>query len=319
MKTSKTLYTSAEVRRAIIDIFSKSKGRRVAVAAFVGDGAEAYLPKPQGIELICWPKAGGTNPNAIKKLMKRGVNVFFADTLHMKVYWTEDQGAVITSANLSTNALGAGDLQEFGILIPSSEIDIDKVIQKIQPREVSPRELQHLEEGHRGYEARSKFMQGDYKNVTFLDWYDFANRQPWKIGYWESSEPFSQAAKKFSNKEYGVKLPYEALGSQRDCYKREDKILSFCLQSTRPTFVKWLSIDFVVKLPKSAKSSNSDYPYEAVQIWSSNKYPPPPFKIEKRFIAALSAALKTMGINKFKEADPYRPSKRLIELIKENY
>ena len=100
-KMKRLLYTSADVRQAIIRLFRSSKGHRVAISAFVGDGAEAYLPKPKGLQLICWPKAGGTNPNVLRKLMKRGVEVFFADRLHMKTYWSEDRGAVVTSANLS--------------------------------------------------------------------------------------------------------------------------------------------------------------------------------------------------------------------------
>jgi hypothetical protein len=39
------LYSSSEVRAAIIDLFSKAKGRRVAISGFVGNGAEAYLPR----------------------------------------------------------------------------------------------------------------------------------------------------------------------------------------------------------------------------------------------------------------------------------
>src|SRR5262245_37865896 len=109
------LYTAAEVRSAIVRLFSFSRGRRVAISAFVGDGAEAYLPKPSGIQLICWPKEGGTNPNALRRLMAKGVEVFFCDALHMKVYWAEGRGAVVTSANLSRNALGAGDLKEVGV------------------------------------------------------------------------------------------------------------------------------------------------------------------------------------------------------------
>src|SRR6266481_6428051 len=74
------LYTSAEVRRAIIEIFSTGIGRRVAISAFVGSGAEAYLPRANGLQLYCWPKEGGTNPVAIRKLLKLGVHVFFVDS-----------------------------------------------------------------------------------------------------------------------------------------------------------------------------------------------------------------------------------------------
>src|SRR5436309_13786173 len=83
------LYTSADVRRAIIDLFSSPARQRVAISAFVGAGAEAYLPRPSGLRLYCWPKAGGTNPNALRRLMKGGVLVFFVDSLHMKLYWAQ--------------------------------------------------------------------------------------------------------------------------------------------------------------------------------------------------------------------------------------
>ena len=107
----KLLYTSGEVRSAIQELFSFSQGRRVAISAFVGEGAGAFLPYPKGIELICWPQPGGTNPTGVRALMTSGVQVKFADRLHMKVYWAEGKGAVVTSANLSTNALGAGNLR----------------------------------------------------------------------------------------------------------------------------------------------------------------------------------------------------------------
>lgn len=99
----KILSSSKEIKAAIRDIFSIKNQRRVAVTAFVGDEANAYLSYPQGIELYCWPKAGGTNPAAISDLQTRGVKVYFSDSLHMKLYWSK-KGVIITSANLSTNS-----------------------------------------------------------------------------------------------------------------------------------------------------------------------------------------------------------------------
>lgn len=46
----------------------------------------------------------------------------------MKVYWAERRATIITSANLSTNALGAGNLKEFGAFLRSGAIDIDGLI-----------------------------------------------------------------------------------------------------------------------------------------------------------------------------------------------
>ena len=98
MTMPEILDTSEDVRRAIIELYSSAKGRRVAVSAFVGEGAEMFLPRPKGIELVCWPKVGGTNPNVLRDLIKKGVVVRFSDNLHMKVYWAKGTGVIITSS-----------------------------------------------------------------------------------------------------------------------------------------------------------------------------------------------------------------------------
>src|SRR5687768_14234143 len=113
MPRFEVLYTSESIRRAIRHIFGQGSGRRVAVVAFVGNRAEAYLPYPKGLELYCWPAVPGTNPDAIRKLAnKLEVDVRFADKVHMKLYWSANRGAIIASSNLSSNAYGHGDLKE---------------------------------------------------------------------------------------------------------------------------------------------------------------------------------------------------------------
>jgi hypothetical protein len=97
------LYDSESVRNSIIELFEDPRKRRVAVVAFVGEGAEAYLPNPAGLELFCWPKPGNTDPDTLISLMKRGAKVSFVNDLHMKVYWSESNGTILTSANLSTS------------------------------------------------------------------------------------------------------------------------------------------------------------------------------------------------------------------------
>jgi len=314
----KILYTSLDVRNAIIDIFSASKGRRVAITAFVGSGSEAYLPKPSGIELVCWPKAGGTNPTALKKLIKKGVEVSFVNALHMKIYWTEDKGAVLTSANLSKNALGAGDLREIGIFLPSKAIDINKILQSIKPKPVSQKALAALEKIHRDYQSKNKFNSSKTERNSFLEWYDL-EKSKWKIGHWESSTEISKAAKKISKKEYGLSSPETALSCTENQYKRLDWILRFRLSSNKPTSIQWQPVDYVVRIPRSEKVYDADYPYEACQSWPLDRYPPPPFKIDDDFRKAFTVALQEFGIKKYKDGDFSKPPKPLIDLILENY
>jgi len=324
MKSNKILYTSAEVRKAIIDIFSTSKGRRVAITAFVGSGSEAYLQPSKGIELICWPKAGGTNPDALRKLMKDGVKVRFANALHMKVYWTKDCGAVITSANLSKNALGAGNLKEFGVHVPSEMIDIDKVIEKINPRSVTKEEMSQLDIRHRAYHKvnKTRWTKND-KVMSFIEWYSLPMRnEEWKIGYWDVDGQCSSAAKRKTRKEYKVSEPHDYLSCSIGRYKKDDWILKFGLKNTTPTNLYWMYVDFVVKTDKSDKEVyEPDYPYHAVQVWPANRYPSRdwPFKIDTRFKNALAKAIKKYGVSSFKNEDPNQISSEFIDLIHKYY
>src|ERR1017187_1223207 len=118
MKSSRrVLYNSAEVRSAIIELFRGGDAKGIAISAFVGDGSDAYLPCPKGLRLICSPTPGATNPGTLRLLISKGVTVEFVDGLHMKVYWAENRGAVVTSANLFTNAMGVGGLKEAGVFL----------------------------------------------------------------------------------------------------------------------------------------------------------------------------------------------------------
>jgi hypothetical protein len=100
--------------------FRNRRRRRVAIVGYVGPGANFYLGDPQGIEIICWPRAGGTNAAAVRDLVKRGAVISFADRVHMKLYWSRGGDAVIGSPNLSTNALGAGDLKELALRVAAT-------------------------------------------------------------------------------------------------------------------------------------------------------------------------------------------------------
>jgi hypothetical protein len=319
MKSEKILYTSADVRKTIIDIFSKSRGRRVAITAFVGGGAETYLPKPAGIELVCWPQAGGTNPDAVRKLMKIGVKVVFADALHMKIYWTEDQGAVITSANLSTNALGAGGLLELGVLLHSTSIDIEKILRSIKQREVSSKELDRLEREHYIYHSRNNITIGRSRTVDFLEWYSLPNRKTWRIGYHTKTGDFSSASKEIAKAEYGIKDPNTFISCAAKTFRQADRVLTFYLGKKSISDLEWLSVDYIVPTSKTDKEYEPDYPFQALQIWPEKRYPPPPFKVDKKFCNAFAAAIKAIGFDKIRLDDPHKPTKRLIELIRENY
>lgn len=317
----KTLLRSSEIRSEIIKLFSLSKGRRVAIVAFVGEGAEAYLPKPKGIHLICWPKAGGTNPNALRRLMKRGVSISFVDSLHMKLYWAEDKGAIISSANLSTNALGAGNLKEIGVVLPKGTIEIDALISKLRPRVVSAAELRKLDRLHKLYVIRNRndFRTNRLGAQSFEDWYNSAHRAEWRLGWWDSIEySASKSAKAICKKEYGVPEPHWAQACrQADC-KKGDWTLSFRLTANGASTATWMFIDYVVKLT-AAERRDSGYPYEAVQIWSPNRYSERPFLIDSRFRRAFAQAVHKYRPDNIRKEKTTLPKEPLLDLVYAKY
>jgi hypothetical protein len=320
MKRTRILYSSREVRNTVIELFSTSKGRRVAITAFVGRGAEAYLPKPEGLELICWPKAGGTNPYALRKLIERKAKVSFVDSLHMKLYWTEDKGAVITSANLSTNALGAGNLREIGIYLPAGQLDIKKVLSSLKKRRVTNEELLRLDKQHLEYQKVTKERRQKIQSLSFAEWYKLPFRPKWKIGWGEVWGDFSKNAKEIAKEEYNVKTLYDFVHGQRNDYQKNDWILNFDATKSRPTSIRWMAVDYIVHVSKSDKKAYIyGYPYQAIQVWSTRYYSEPPFRIDSQFRSAFSKAVRKFGIDELKESGMVKPSLKLVNLIYDNF
>lgn len=124
---------SHAIRSRLRQLFSEStRGRRrVIIVAYVGRDAPRILPDYADVELYCWRQPGATDPNALARLCEpdHGARIFLCDGLHMKLYWVDGIGSIITSANLSNRALGERTLHEFGVFLPSPDgIDIDAVV-----------------------------------------------------------------------------------------------------------------------------------------------------------------------------------------------
>ena len=115
----KILYGSEMIRAAIVDLFGKATkfDRRVVLVAYIGKDHAKFLLNPAGIQIVCNPTPGATSPIAVSELQQLGADIYFSDKLHMKVYWSQKKGCVITSANLSQNALGVRGLKEAGVFL----------------------------------------------------------------------------------------------------------------------------------------------------------------------------------------------------------
>ena len=300
------LSTTAEIQSAVVRLMQPGV-RRVAITAFVGAGASAYIPKPEGVTVVCWPKAGGTNPAAVRDLLARGANVLFADRLHMKLYWAEGRGAIIGSANLSTNALGSGGLKELAALLPARSVDIDQVLGSVSSRKVSNKELDRLELEHR---KLGRKITGSGISISFRDWFEMQARSRWKLGWWDSAVNYSPQARTTAKADFG-RSPVNSIWGRAREHVVGDWVLSFCVTKKRVYPAKWLFVNFVVR----ARRKNETYPFEAVQVWTGRQCTPPPFAINKAFNRALSKACHEFGIKQLKDLETVKPPEKLLRGI----
>jgi hypothetical protein len=310
------LESSAAIRRALTDLMSPGKVRRVAITAFVGEGAGAFIRSPRGVEIICWPKAGGTNPIELRRLKKAGARIRFADRLHMKVYWAAGRGVIITSANLSTNALGAGNLKEFGVHLPAGAVPIDDVIRSLRSRPFNRAEMKKLEEEHRKLNAHRQHHNDKGEKVTYREWFSLLPQAEWKLGWWEEECDVARKADEIVRSDFNKRAPYDWISGTKNDYRKADWVLSFRLNEKGASLPRWIYVDFTVKVSRNDKNAYVDgYPYQAIQVFAPRLYTPPPFAITKSFRAALTDAVVAFGIGRIKGSRSARPPRDLLTMI----
>lgn len=131
----KILYSSSELNEAIKHVFAdpQPRDRRVALVAFIGRAAQAFLPDPEGLEIVCWLQSGSTDALTLHRLRKRNAKIYKSKGMHMKVYWSSRRGCVICSANASSQALGAGTQKEAGVWLPANVVDIERLWSYAKP------------------------------------------------------------------------------------------------------------------------------------------------------------------------------------------
>ncbi len=326
MKKPVILYSSAEIHARIKRLFGQPSAgdQRVAIVAYVGDDGERYLPHPKGLRLICNPSAGGTDPDTLRQLIKRGARVEISDKLHMKVYWSKNRGCVIASANASSSALGRNGLKEAGIWLKAGTVDINRLIRYARPRKVRESDLRQLDRVSREHKWPRNFGNKNKKKnqaLDFIQWYSAPHRSNWKVSWGDGYiTGTSSTVKKEVYSEYGHKKPYRWASFGKDRVHKHDWLLSFNFIKSGVKSIYWVFVDLYVKLnSKEKRYYNSDWPYHAVQVNPPSKYTLPPFKITPRFRKALSAAVKQYTPDRIKNAKSDVPPVRLLKLIAEKY
>ena len=331
MKKAKVevLYTSSAILLRLKTIFASphANDRRVAIVAYVGDGAPAFLASPAGLRVICNPSAGGTSARALRYLIKAGAEIEFSRHLHSKVYWSNRRGCIIGSANASTNALGVGGLKESAVYLPPGMVDIDKLIAISAPEAITKKSLAKLQREINSLPR--KLQSGSEPSarqktdiVDFFAWYKSAyrNTDSWKLGWWQAGDlSAAKSAIQKAKREYEVTEPLNFINVAHKTVSKHDWLLSFEIDEERIRHIKWLFVDFVVPVAASDKGAyEKDFPFQAVQVNSLSKCPIPPFRITPAFRSSLQRAIVECGIEKIMGRHSLSPPNRLLEMACEH-
>lgn len=313
------LHNSPSVHAKLRRLFSKrTRGRRrVAIVAYVGRDACELIPDFTGVELFCWPQIGATDPDTLAQLQgaPHHAKVRLVDGLHIKLYWVEKEGFVITSANLSRRALAENVQEEIGIYSDDpSFIPIDQIIGRLPSRPLSARELQSLKIQHDEYWATvSRRPKGPKRKApTFMQWLDNGRLPKWKIGWFDGYAMERASTARAARTGYGVTSVHDFMPCSRGQLTPGDWVLCFRIgHDDRITDPSWLRVDFVNDLSRG-EAAKVGYTQEAVQLRPLTSEHRTPFQID---LKTLRRALRSYGIEGIKEARDLRPNEKLIDLL----
>ena len=283
------LFNSGEIRNQLAKLFSEN-GKKWAVVGFVGYNALDHLPSHVSeLSVVCWPKAGGTNPDGVRRLIDHGISVYFCDRLHQKSYWRQGAGLIVGSANLSENALGDAGLHEFGVYCDDKGFNIDQILKALNYAAVTPEALAKLDIEH-AVQARKKDKSDDNDSradLTFLEAIKTKHLKKWKLVTW------SELRKSNDHIRAEVETHFNTSNwvNDNDVDSSSFQVGEFVLQvKTNDDGIverangRWLFVDHIV---------GKRGPRAVVQVNKLDNRTPPPFVIDSTFKKHLKEAFNT--------------------------
>ena len=337
-KMTKILVGNKAIRTAVQEIMVSNAKRKIAIVAFVGEGADRYLlgrgTKATGLRVICWDKEGCTSPETVRKFQDNKVQVDFVSDLHMKLYWGSGQGAVIGSANLSDNGLGDGGLHELAIRVPDGVVDIEAILNGLECRPVTRSLLRNLFDRTADFRRRNKgrdvFNKKGRTGKTKGSGFSFdawlGSRLPeWRLFVYKYNENFKKYPKVLVER---PSLDFENCHdywSGTKWYTQVSKWILFVgIGEKRKFKVTWGMADNQVRMKNTDEYYLAPYEtYYAVQMNKNSKHPP--FTLDPKFKEAIKKFINDNKISdyskgaKFTEGNTGGLSHRQLKELNELY
>ena len=318
------LYKSQTIKEKIKLLFDAPGrlDRRVALVAYIGRDYADYLPSPGGIEVVCNPTGGATSVMAVDGLLKAKALVRFSDKLHMKVYWSEARGCVVTSANLSANALRVRGLKEAGVWMEPNTVNIDELLKEAQPYDVTDSRIKRLRRDEERYnDAMASIGKRETNDgFQYFDWYKLSSaaQTKWKLGAYEDDYGVAEAARKLVKTKFNLDEPDHYHGVSKDSVREGDWLLQFQYDDKKGRVIglaEWMRVDSVVPIRARERAYHKDYPFQAIQAKPISEYGRPPFPLTPQFRKAFGAAVFKLKEEKSIVPGTLLPSKQLLRCI----
>jgi hypothetical protein len=276
----KYLHNSHAIKHQLRKLFS-GNGTKWAVVGFVGYNALDHLPTGvSDLSVVCWPKAGGTNPDGVRRLTDNGIKVYFCKRLHHKVYWRENMGLIVGSANLSDNALGEGRLHEFGVYCADRSFDITSLLSELEYKEVTAEALAKLDVEHTAQARKS----GEAKPVAvpdisqhFLRAANSCFPKQWKLVTWQKFRENSEHIQEAVEHQFGSRHWANDNDVDVGSFHEGDFVLQVKVNgdgNVERANARWLLVELVV---------GGDRNRAVVQVKRLDDRTPPPFAIDPVF------------------------------------
>ncbi len=285
----KYLGNSAEIKKALLDLYDGPE-EKWAVVAFVGGNALDYLPSGvSNLHVICWPKAGGTNPNGIRDLLDNGITVSFCKNLHDKIYFASGRGIIVGSPNLSENALGCGGLHEFAVYIDDGNFNIEEHLASIgEVREVTADALAELDIEDALFRSRNRLdVENGRKPETFDEAMKSTFPKRWKIVTWSEEREDDKFIKNEVVSKFAENNWENDSDDDKEICKEGDYVLQ--IKTNANGYIerangKWLFVEHVIN-----RNNNSPVIVQVHKIEDSEI----PFKIDGDFKRRLKKAFNS--------------------------
>lgn len=285
----KVLYNSKQISSELKKLYLEPKTKKIVLSAFIGKGANTYIPfDTKNLTIYCWPKAGVTNPYVIEEYLQNGVNVYFVEKLHMKLYFAEGKGCIIASANLTDNALGGSGLFEVGLYDDSFTNETLKKIIKDLPKkrvQLNSKILDDLKIQYELFQRKNPehAEKGTVKEqLRFDQWYNAKVKKQFTFVFpvEDKSAELSDKTKEILESEYNVKYPYKfILDCNKSVYKKGTYVFSSWCDEKKGIRIKngeWVLVDLIT-------NKNELIEFKKLQLAKNV----PPFKIDNDFLLAL--------------------------------